>query len=284
MTFNKISIGISAGFIIVAGLVFFEFSSKGNSDSGQTNLNNVSIEKTWELPDVLKEISGIAFIGDHKIAGVQDEIGTIFIYNLKTSTIENTIEFAGPGDFEGIAIANSTAYVLRADGTIFSVENYSSDPKTRKFETFLTSKQDVEGLAYDEENNRLLLAIKEEDPYSKIYKGVYAFNLRSMKARQKPVFKIALKDPIFENLDEKKLKNNFKPSEIGIHPNTGKMMLLEGKNPKLLLLDEEGNTEKLLLLDEDKFPQPEGLTFGPKGELYISNEGSPATIHRISLQ
>jgi hypothetical protein len=35
----------------------------------------------------------------------------------------------------------------------------------------------------------------------------------------------------------------------------------------------QGNVEHAIYLDESIFPQPEGITFSPHGDLYISNEG-----------
>ncbi|HET7361106.1 MAG TPA: SdiA-regulated domain-containing protein [Salinimicrobium sp.] len=283
MSINKTFIGISVGLLILACLFFFEFNSSPNHKSSQTNFSNVTIEKTWELPDILEEVSGIDLLGNHEIAAVQDETGTIFIYNLQDSEITDEVEFAGPGDYEGIAVHNSTAYIVRSDGTIYEVKNYRSQPKVRKLRTSLNEEQDVEGLAFDAGHNRLLLAIKEKEPGTNAYKGIYAYNLNTMEFGEEPVFKIEFKDPVFKKVDEKKPENSFKPSDLEINPSTGKLLVLEAENPKLLILDKNGDPEKLLFLNRKKFPQAEGLSISNTGTIYISNEGSPATIHRISL-
>src|SRR4030095_138943 len=53
-------------------------SSKGNSAG---NTSDVTILQTWELPADLMEVSGIAYIDDQRFACIQDEAGTIFIFN-----------------------------------------------------------------------------------------------------------------------------------------------------------------------------------------------------------
>ena len=135
------------------------------------------------------EISGISWLGNQKIACVQDEEGIIYIYNLKTAKIEKTIGFRDKDDFEAITIFNENAYALRSDGTIFEVKNYNnSDFKTRKYDTFMEGKNNTESLALDVKNNQLLMAAKDRDPFSKKSKGIYAFNLETKKLQKKPVY------------------------------------------------------------------------------------------------
>src|SRR5690606_38986530 len=122
------------------------------------------------------EVSGIAYLGDDRIAAVQDEDGIIFIYDLNQSAIINEIKFGKPGDYEGIAIVSSSAYVLRSDGTIFEVKNFESDhPVTTPYVTDLKDQFNYEGLCFDKKNNRLLIAAKEKAKDK--YKPVFAFNL-----------------------------------------------------------------------------------------------------------
>ena len=46
-------------------------------------------DKVWEMPPDLLEISGICFNKERKILCHQDQNGKIFVFNLKTSNIEN---------------------------------------------------------------------------------------------------------------------------------------------------------------------------------------------------
>lgn len=282
MSITKTVIAVTVGIIVLVGVLFSAYREK-QKDAGRPLASDISIEKSWELPEKLEEVSGIVFMEGERMACIQDEDGTIFIYNLSTSEIEEEIDFAGEGDYEGLALAGNTAFVLRSDGKIFRIENYLSDPVVSEHQTKLTQEQDVEGLCYDPGNNRLLLAIKEEEPEASGYKGIYAVDLNTMQVRDEPVFKLHFQDPVFEEVEEQEEPDIFKPSEIAINPTNGKIFLTEGTNPKLLILDSEGKPEKLHFLDESDFPQPEGLTFDPSGNIYISNEGNPGTIHLIQL-
>lgn len=235
----------------------------------------VVIRKKWNVPKVLKEISDLTYIDKNRFACIQDEKGKIFIYNTGTEKIEKEIPFGDDGDYEGLAIVEQTAYVLRSDGEIFQVKDYmSSNLVIIQHKTSLTSKQNTEGMCYDSKNNRLLLAIKGSEPGNDDYKGIYSFNLTDFKMTERPVFKINLHDKVFENVKGKKTESVIQPSAIALHPKTGDIYITEGKSPKLLIMDSRGNIKALLKLKSSDFNQPEGICFNPEGDLYISNEGS----------
>ena len=283
MGVNKTVFLISTGLLVLAAA--FAIVLHERKESYQKNISgNVKIEQTWELPDVLDEVSGIAFLDDQRLICVQDEKGEIFVYNLASEKIEKKIHFAEDGDYEGIAIAGNTAYVVNSDGTLYEVRNFMEDPETEEFETFLDADNNVEGLFFDKDKQRLWLVPKEEDPESENYKGVYAFDIKKRQMAKEPVFKLTFGGKAMEEVQDEDVEDRFFPSEINRNPSTGEVVLLEGINSKLLLLNDFGQVTKLYILDRDLFPQPEGLAFDPDGNLYISNEGNPATIHRVILK
>lgn len=247
--------------------------NKNENGEENSNLNSgIRIIERWDLPSELKEVSGIAYIGNDQFACVQDELGKIFIYNTKRKKVERQIDFAGAGDYEGIAVVNSTAYVLRADGKIFEVQQYNGKaPTIVEHTTHLTKKQDVEGLSFDKKNNRLLLAIKGKEADSDDYKGIYAFDLNTKKAATTAVFKIDLNHTIFTEI---KGKNKIQPSDLEVHPATGDVYVIDGPGPGLLVMDSDGNKKNLYKLSSSDFSQPEGIAFNDAGELFISNEGT----------
>jgi len=268
-----------------------EDGKKDQSKAGVTKMekgsSSVKVLDRWELPSLLREVSGIEYLGDNRFACIQDELGTIFIYNTASGKIEKEIPFGGPGDFEGIAIDGNTAYAVQSDGKIYEVQDYQgAKPIVKQYATSLTAKHNVEGLTYDKNDNRLLLAIKGEEPNTRAYKGVYAFDIKSKQLAVDPVVKINLADPIFGNLKEKKRKSTFQPSEIEIHPVTNDIYILQGTDPKLLVMDAKGNKKNLYTMERAAFPQAEGLAFTSNGELFISNEGKSgvATIVRVVVE
>ena len=270
--------------LVIGILVIYSFKQKPSG--GELTSSDYEIIKKWELPEILNEISGIVWIGDHRIACVQDEDGEIFLYNLKTSKLENSVSFAGGGDYEGVTVLGENAYVLRSDGVIFEIREFQKEnPQVKEYLTKTNQLPGInlEGLCADAANNRLLLAVKERKN-SPDYKEIYAFDLDKKDSDEDPLYKVTLADPIFTKVKGKPEKK-FSPGEIGIHPQTGEHYILDGSRPKLLITGKDGTPKELIIFQPKDFGNPEGLTFSPEGDLYISNEAedAPANILQITL-
>ncbi len=263
-----------------------EMSKKNKNKKPAQASPGITVIKKWELPKQLLEISGLSFMDGTRFACVQDESGTIFIFNTSTSSIEKKISFGANGDYEGLAVVGETIWVLRADGKLFEVNNINTaDPLVKEYNTHLTIKQDPEGLCYDKKNNRLLVAIKGAEPDTADYKGIYAFDLSSKKMDHQPVFKIDLLNDVFQNGSGKKKKGAINPSGITIHSLDGDMYITDGRNSQLLITDAAGTIKKLYQLGTKEFAQPEGITFNAAGDLFIANEGAkqPANILQVKI-
>jgi len=270
---------------IVVLMAIYAFTTQSMYKVSKEN-KEYTINNTWELPDVLDEISGISWLKDGTIASVQDEDGIIFIYNLKQNKIVERIEFAGSGDYEGIAVNNNDAYVLRSDGTIYEISNFRSKSRTvQTFKTDFSAKNNLESLTLNSKNNSLIIAPKDRD-IKDDFKGLYQIPITSKSMDATPQIKINMNDGAFNSYKKKKAYKTFSPSDIAIHPKTGKYYILDGKNPKLLILDKDGTIEKVYKLDKNQFAQPEGITFSPDGTLYISNESgnNPASILQVNFK
>jgi uncharacterized protein YjiK len=251
---------------------------KGKKDKLASSPSEVTIVKQWDLPKELNEVSGIAYIDASRFACVQDEDGIIFHYNTAEEKIEKKFPFAGAGDYEGITLVGNTAYVVRADGMLFEVINYTSaKPAVTTYKTPFTASHNIEGLTYQKKHNRLLLAVKDEDLSGSNQKGVYAFDLSAKKLNTHPVYVVATNHTF---LTGGKKKKEVRPSAIAIHPNTGHLYVVDGPQARLLMLDESGKLIKVIELGSD-FAKPEGITFDQSGRMFISNEREKKTAANI---
>jgi len=266
---NYILIGILIIALLgVAAIMGFDKSPIMGYETG-----NYTVKTKWKMPKALDEISGISWISNHTIACIQDEDGIIFIYDLDKKEIVQEIEFANDGDYEGIAIIKNNAYVMRSDGVIFEVSNFRDRNKSvSHFKTDFSEDNNMETLVYDQKSKCLITAPKDKDLESEDFKGLYHIPIASKSMEAHPFIKIDMGDEALSPFQKKKAYKTFNPSDIAIHPKTGDYYVLEGKKPKLLILNTNGNVKSVYELDEDNFPQPEGLTFDPNGLLYISNE------------
>lgn len=258
--------------------------NKGDNKGKDANIaSEVSILQKWELPADLKEVSGIAFLDDQRFACIQDERGTIFIFNRASGKIEREIPFAGTGDYEDITVKGDIAYVVRADGRLYEVDISAGKSSVKEYNTPLTVQHNVEGLCYDKNNDRLLLAIKDDEPSNPGYKGIYAFDLSKKAFIKDPAYKIELQKG--SNTSQNKGNKSIMPTAIAIHPITNEIYITDGPQAKLVIMDKSGNIKKLVHLGKD-FPQSEGITFSPQGEVFISNEGAkqPGNILKIKVK
>ncbi|MEL6923069.1 MAG: SdiA-regulated domain-containing protein, partial [Bacteroidota bacterium] len=204
----------------------------------------------------------------------------------------------------GVELVGKDAYVVKSSGTIYEVQKFNTDQqKTLKYNSFLGKGNDIEGLAYDRANNRLLMACKgyghfQEDG-DKMYKPIYAFSLEGKQVAEKPVFIIELEAvrtflkahkteeeqlDDFDDFFKEKIKSlPFSPSAIAVHPLSGNIYVASSVGKMLMVLDSEGNILHIEKLKKKVHRQPEGMAFESDGTLYISNEGKDGTgsIHQF---
>ncbi len=252
------------------------------------------------LPAVLQEVSGITLIDSNMLACIQDENGILFLYDLAKKKISSQFNFFSNGDYEGIAGVMDTIYVLRSDGMLIEISDYrSNNVIVTPFPTEIPSK-DNEGLCYDSQNSRLLIACKEstgKGDLSKDKRYVFGFDLISKNLIEEPVYsfdiqllkEFAVKNNIYLPLKGKKKGPpepvlRFQTSGIAIHPLTNKLYLLSSEDYLLSVFDSNGNIDHMVRLNMGLFNQPEGITFLENGDLLISNEGQgkgPATLRKF---
>src|SRR5687767_14419299 len=95
---TKIALMIVA--VMFVGILIYSFRSEighalTSSEKGNTLVqgkkkdqsisgDDMTILKRWDLPEKLTEISGLTWMDEQRFACVQDETGTVFIYNTVT--------------------------------------------------------------------------------------------------------------------------------------------------------------------------------------------------------
>lgn len=231
---------------------------------------------TWELPDLLREISGMDIIGDSVMYCVQDELGIVFKYNLLSSEIAKMHRFTDIGDFEDITIAGDSVLVLRSDGALFSLnyKNYKGQVKNYHPQFGCLN---LEGLHYDKKS-RTAYAVCKDKPLKEVGNERYIYSF-SIKNKEKVSHDMSIKlDEInafigrkFAEIVTKPI--TFNPSAIAIHPLTKEMYVLSATNRMIAIYDNEKQLVDAYPLPSEVFYKPEGLIFNDVGDLYISSEG-----------
>lgn len=236
---------------------------------------------SYQLPEVLNELSGISYLGAQTVACIQDEKGIVYFYDLESQKIIRKLKFEKKGDYEDLCIVNDDLYILKSNGDLFRIKNYeSADFKVKKYETRLSTKNDTEGLCYDIGNDRLLILCKEKAGVKekiKNKKAIYSFPLDDKKVNKLPLHTIDTKD-VADYFDKKHSKTHYKPAAIAIHPLSGELYIIDSVENSLSLLSQDGELLAVHKLPETLLPQPEGISFDENGNLYISSEASETTM------
>jgi hypothetical protein len=149
-------------------------------------------DKTYTLPDVLKEISGIAMKDDNTLYCVQDELGVIYTYDLVTGRIRDEMTFGEPGDYEDITIGEGYIYVLRSDGLVIKINERTSEIESHS--EISVPCNNIEGLFLSETDKAVYLACKSAAPEIQLQaRTVYRY-VDSMKSDPVPVLTITQQD------------------------------------------------------------------------------------------
>lgn len=226
------------------------------------------------LGDKLHEISGISYISEHIILGENDEQGKIFsIDPLKPDdTNYPSVKFGAKDDYEDIVVIDSTAYLLISDGEIVEVPGFS---KAEEVSGTIVAQMggkhnEFETLYYDKSVNGLVMLCKSCHHEKDEIRTAYRFDLAAKKFSDTALYTIQISD-IAKQVREGSVK--FFPSAAAIHPLLNKVYIVSSIGKLLVVTDKLGKVEEAYNLDPALFNQPEGITFAPNGDIFISNEG-----------
>ena len=200
------------GALCFSGILSYAFYKKSISEEKEILENaTYNLVKTWELPELLNEVSGIAWINDSILACIQDEEGVIYNYNLKTEEIVFDVQFSEAGDYEGVALNDTDAYVLRSDGRIYEVLNFMSDSiSVSHFDTPFNEDNNLESLTYNPKTKNLITVSKDEDLKEKNFKGLYEIPIATKIQKKSPVIKIDMNAEAFASFQKKKAEKTFR--------------------------------------------------------------------------
>ena len=235
--------------------------------------------QSWRLPSALVEVSGNTWVDKNHFILIEDLHPNLYLIKLdsKKALLEKEIPFQknekDKFDIEDVTLVDDVVYALWSHGVLFKISNWRSAPDVQKISTFLSKKNNAEGLCYDPVTKKLLIANKDDSGLKdekKSSKAVYSFDMASQKLDTSPF--LVIKEKNFETMVGNKIK--FNPSAIAVHPETNDIYILSTRDTKCMaVFSRDGKLKSFQLIDEDLMPQPEGICFSPEGVLYISSEG-----------
>ncbi|MCX6317218.1 MAG: SdiA-regulated domain-containing protein [Bacteroidetes bacterium] len=249
-----------------------ENSATENKTTDSSGYNFATPDDKMELGKHLHEISGMAWVpGRDVILGENDEKGDIFTIDFanKNDNAAGKIKFGGKSDYEDIVYTPDAVYMLVSTGEVVQVDTKDSTFSTQTYSLGIP-KNEFETMYLDGDGKSLILLCKDCHHEKDAIRAAYRFDLATKTFSPSPVYTIQISEI------QKMLKDEmaeFKPSAAGINPVNGKLYIVASVGKLLVVASKDGKPEQAIRLDPVLYNQPEGMTFAPNGDLYISNEG-----------
>lgn len=255
---------------------YIAVSEKSKEEIVKSGYNFSSPDDKMELGKHLKEISGMAYIPKRNLLLAEnDEKGDIFTVDFANKNdLVGKEKFGGKGDYEDIVYTDTAIYMLVSSGIVVRVSTKDSSFATNEYELGLSGTNEFEAMYLDGDGKSLILLCKDCSKEKNEIRKAYRFDLATQKFAAELVYTIAI-SKIQEILNDDKAE--FKPSAAGINPTNGKLYIVASVGKVMVIASKNGEVEEVIKLDPVMYNQPEGLTFAPNGDLYISNEGGEGT-------
>ncbi len=247
---------------------------------------NITKPQTMNLGTRLDEISGICWVSDSIILANNDESGRIFAINImEPGNLDYTnVKFGEKDDYEDIVKVDSAIYLLVATGKIVRVMNYQDETNIQA-ETVAELpgiENEFESLYYDKDINSLVMVCKDCHREKNKIRSAYRYDLSSNKLIDSPYYQIQM-DQIRKITDD--AEADFRPSAASINPMDNKVYIVSSIGKLMVVINSKtGKVEQAFGISALLFPQPEGITFSDKGDMFISNEiasEQAATLHKF---
>lgn len=222
----------------------------------------------------MQEISGIVLApNEQHILAINDEQGRVFSLDITANKPYTSWKFDKGGDYEDLATNGKDWMVLKSNGHLYQVTGLftdSTDAVSYKFEH--EGKDEFESLYFDSARNSMVIICKScAADKGQGATSAFRFDMGNMEFNDTPLYKINI--PEIEKLTNTKI-NQFKPSAAAIHPIEKRLYIIAAVNRLLIITDLNGKVLEAHNLKHSTFKQPEGITFAPNGDMYISNESA----------
>lgn len=229
-------------------------------------------QKAFDLPPLLREVSGLAPSGADAVFAHADEYAIIHEISLASGAVRRSFAFGKPtlkGDFEGVANVAGTIWLVTADGRLVEGRAGAHGERTRVniYDTGVGGACEIEGLAASSDPARFFLLCKNilKGPRDRL--KVFEWSLKDRLARPRLAVDVGLRGLIPEGRIEA-----FRPSDLVRDAASGHFLILDASG-SLLETTSAGARVRFIALDRKLHPQPEGLAVMPDGRILIADEG-----------
>lgn len=241
----------------------------------------LSPDTVHELPDLLREVSGIAIMDERTVLCIQDELGAIFFYDMVDGMISDMIRFTDVGDFEDIAIHGDRIIVLRSDGLLVELDRNDRRVVGERMPALPSLNHEA---TYFDPMGRDLYVVSKEAPVAgpADSRQVHRVNGNGEVELVRTLSVLQVTNALAGTHPELVLHApRFQPSAAAVHPVTQALYVLSASDRLLVVYMED--SLKVHPLPAELFYKPEGIAFLPNGDLLISSEGDKKGLVKGSI-
>lgn len=225
-----------------------------------------------KLQHDMEEVSGLEWVGEDQLWAIEDESSIIYRLDPETGKILKRGKFAKNKDIEDLLVVDGVAWVLQSNGTLYEVNS----PLTKNSETSehhfpIKVKRDLEAIVASTTSLYVFCKACKWDMGPE-QASIFRFDLTSKSYDSLPFATLKREEiqPLLDGYSTKPL--DIQPSAAALHPIEKLFYILSSTGKWLLITDTDFKPMKVYTLNFKTFKQPEGITFDPKGNMYISNE------------
>lgn len=233
----------------------------------------------WLMPPELREISGLALLPNGLVLTHDDNIGRVYEIDPKTGILIKGFSLEGGvrGDFEAITVAGSDIYLLESKGKIYKFKEGTDGGQVpyTVYNPGLGKECEFEGLAYEADSSRLLMACKrllgKKAPHELL---IFRVPLPLGDPSAITTLRVPIQDVIGSNPWK-----DFRPSDINIDPFTRNYVMVASREKGLVEITPDGEVVRSVPLPGDH-RQAEGVAITRDSLLMVSDEANvkPAAI------
>ncbi|GAB4156735.1 MAG: hypothetical protein Fur0037_24950 [Planctomycetota bacterium] len=240
--------------------------------------------RVLDLSNELRELSGIALLGDSSAACVQDEKGVLYRIDLADGRILERTKFGPVGDYEGLCWFLGDFWILRSDGLLLRLR--PPEKRVAAAGRLKAPVSEYEGITAVPGEAVLLVAPKKYGDLPKKWKHerpLFEFDPSTGKTWPGPV--ISLEDlalaarrsgvdlPLRGKAGRERADVDLAISGAAACPSGGEIYLVSATEGLLLVMGRGGAILAVRRLDPALLPQAESIGFLPDGTLVIGTEG-----------
>jgi len=235
-------------------------------------------ESRFELPNRLREISGLAVSPDGRVFGHDDEQAIIYEIDVARGAVLKSFSIGDPvatGDFEGLTITpNGDFWLTDSSGRLmrFREGGDRATVDAERFDTGIGETCEVEGIAYLPSDQTFVLACKRMRGRGQ---RTNAPQLRvwSVGAQETRVW-----GPITADVADAAGVRDFQPSDLEFDPASGRLIVISAIDGAIAEFGPDGALVSARALGHDH-RQAEGVAILPDGSLIIADEGGNDRAH-----